>query len=135
MRHLVFYPASGRFDFLPGARAYLDAAHRDALRRITVGEKLGGPFSFADQSRLGQSLFRHFSALRQLRQIVETDDLMLYTTTVNGRTQLDALYRRGCFRSIEDEVLLPFRRQLARLAAELLGKEAAAPAPGEECFA
>lgn len=67
--------------------------------------------------------------------LVSPYDLMLYTTTVNGRTQLDALYRRGCFGSIENEVFLPFREQLGQLVAELLDSESAAAAPGRECFA
>jgi hypothetical protein len=86
LRHLVLYSASGRFDFLPSASAHLDAAHYDALRGIAIREKLGGTLSFANQSRFGQSLLRHFSALRQLRKVLETDDLVLYTKDIREPT-------------------------------------------------
>jgi hypothetical protein len=82
LRHLVLYSASGRFDFLPGARAQLDAAHRDALRSIAIREKLRRAFAFTDQARFCQSFFRHLGAFRQLREIVESDDLMLYTKDI-----------------------------------------------------
>lgn len=52
-------------------------------------------------------------------------DLMLYTTTVNGHTQLDALYRKACFVNIESELISPLRSQIDRLIDEL---SAAAPA-------
>jgi hypothetical protein len=94
LRHLVLYPASGRFDFLPGASAYLDAAHRNALRRIAIREKFRGTLSFADQSRFSQGLLRHLSAFRQLREIVETYDLMLYTKDIRETTLWDAAGKR-----------------------------------------
>jgi len=82
LRHLVLYSASGRFDFLSSASAHLDAAHDDTLCGIAIREKLGGTLSFANQSRFGQCLLRHFSALRQLGKILETDDLVLYTKDI-----------------------------------------------------
>jgi hypothetical protein len=82
LRHLVLYSASSRFDFLPSASAHLDAAHHDTLRDIAIREKLGGTLSLANQSRFGQSLLRHFSALRQLGKVLETDDLILYTKDI-----------------------------------------------------
>jgi hypothetical protein len=82
LRHLVLYSASGRFDFLPSASAHLDAAHDDTLRGIAIREKLGGTLSFANQSRFGQGLLRHFSALGQLGKVLETDDLILYTKDI-----------------------------------------------------
>jgi hypothetical protein len=94
LRHLVLYPASGRFDFLPSAGAHLDSAHGHALCGVSVREKLGGSLSFADQSRFGQSLLRHFSALRQSGQIVEPDDLILYTKDIRETTLGDAASER-----------------------------------------
>jgi hypothetical protein len=82
LRHLVLYSASGRFDFLPSASAHLDPAHNDTLRGIAIREKLGGTLSLANQSRFGQSLLRHFSALRQLGKVLETDDLILYAKDI-----------------------------------------------------
>jgi hypothetical protein len=82
LRHLVLYSASGRFDFLPSASAHLDAADDYTFRGIAIREKLGGTLSFANQSRFGQGLFRHFSALRQLGKVLETDDLILYTKDI-----------------------------------------------------
>jgi hypothetical protein len=82
LRHLVLYPASGRFDFLPGTSAHFDASHYDALRGIAIREKLGGTLSFANQSRFSQGLLRHLSALRQLGEVLETDDLILYTKDI-----------------------------------------------------
>jgi hypothetical protein len=86
LRHLVLYPASGRFDFLPGACAQLNAAHSDALRRIAIREKLRRTFPFSDQARFRQGFFRHLGAFRQFREIVETDDLMLYTKDIRETT-------------------------------------------------
>jgi hypothetical protein len=94
LRHLVFYPASGRFDFLPGACAHLDATHSHALCDIPVSEKFGGAFAFADESRLSQSLLRHFSAFRELRQIVESDDLISYTKDIRKTTLWDTASER-----------------------------------------
>jgi len=82
LRHLVLYSASGRFDFLPSAGAHLDTAHGDTFRGIAIREKLGGTLSFSNQSRFGQGLLRHFSALRQLGKVLETDDLILYTKDI-----------------------------------------------------
>jgi hypothetical protein len=82
LRHLNLYPASGRFDFLPRARAHFDAANRDTLRDLSIRQKLGGTFTAADQSSLGQCLLRHFGALWQPSQIVESDDLMFYTKDI-----------------------------------------------------
>src|SRR2546423_275796 len=79
---LRFYPASGRLDFLPRTRAHLDAAHRYTIAGFTVRQKLGGTLTAADQSGLDQSLLRHLSAFRQSCQIVESDDLMLYTKDI-----------------------------------------------------
>jgi hypothetical protein len=76
--HLALYPASGRFYFLPSASAHLDAANGDALRGIAIRQKLGGTLSFANQSRFGQGLLRHFSPFWQLGKVLETDDLILY---------------------------------------------------------
>src|SRR5689334_24977172 len=83
---LRFYPTSGRFDFLPRACAHFDAANRDTLRDLSICQKLGGTFTAADQSGLGECLLRHFSALRQPCQIVESDDLMLYTKDIRETT-------------------------------------------------
>jgi hypothetical protein len=94
LSHLVLYSASGRFDFLPSASAHLDSAHGDALCGVSVREKLGGSLSFADQSGFGQSLLRHFSALRQLGKIVEPDDLMLYTKDIRETTLWDTASER-----------------------------------------
>jgi hypothetical protein len=64
--------------------------------------------------------------------LVSPFDLMFYTTTVNGQTQLDALYRRACFQSIEDELLQPYRGQLDRVIHELLALEAPATRATQE---
>jgi hypothetical protein len=94
LRHLVLYPASGRFDFLPSASAHLDSAHGHALCGVSIREKLGRSLPFADQSRFGQSVLRHFSALRQSGKIVEPDDLMLYTKDIRETTLRDAASER-----------------------------------------
>jgi len=67
--------------------------------------------------------------------LVSPFDVMLYTTTVGGRTQLDVLYRRACFESIEDELMAPYRAQLTRLVGELLDAQAGELPPGWEWFA
>jgi len=82
LRHLVLYPASGRFDFLPSASAHPDSADRHALCGVSVREKLGRAFAFSYQPGFSQSFFRHFSSLRQLGKIVEPDDLVLYTKDI-----------------------------------------------------
>jgi hypothetical protein len=94
LRHLVLYPASGRFDFLPSASACLDSAHGHALCGVSIREKLGWALSLTDQSRFGQSLLRHFSALRQSGKIVEPDDLVLYTKDIRETTLGDAASER-----------------------------------------
>jgi hypothetical protein len=94
LRHLVLYPASRRFDFLPGARAHPDSAHGNALRRFAVGEKLGWASVFSYKAGLSQSFFRHFGAFRQLRQIVESDDLILYPKDIRETTLWDAAGKR-----------------------------------------
>ena len=51
--------------------------------------------------------------------LVTPYDLMFYTTTVNGRTQLDALYRHCCVFDVAAELIRPFRASLRELVAEL----------------
>jgi NRPS condensation-like uncharacterized protein len=51
--------------------------------------------------------------------LVTPYDLMLYTTTVNGHTQLDVLYRKACFTDIEAELIAPLHTQIRRLLDEL----------------
>jgi hypothetical protein len=51
--------------------------------------------------------------------LVTPYDLMLYTTTVNGHTQLDALYRKECFADVESELIGPLHAQIHRLLGEL----------------
>jgi hypothetical protein len=87
---LDFYSASGRFDFLTGARAHLHTAHGHCLRRVAIGEKLRWTFPFADQSGLRKSLLRNFRAFRQPGQIVKTHDLMLDPKDIREPTLWDA---------------------------------------------
>jgi hypothetical protein len=94
LRHLVLYPASGRFDFLSGTGAHLDAAHRHTLCRVAVGEKLRRAFAFSNQAGFSQSFFRHLGAFRQLGQIVESDDLIHYTKDIRKTTLWDAAGER-----------------------------------------
>jgi hypothetical protein len=94
LRHLVLYTASGRFYFLPSAGAHFDAAHDDTLCDVAIREKLGRPFSFTDQSCLGQSLFGHFGAFRQLAKVIETDDLIHYSKDIRETTLRDAASKR-----------------------------------------
>jgi hypothetical protein len=94
LRHLVLYPASGRFDFLSGAGAHLDATHRHTLCRVAVGEKLRWAFAFSNQAGFSQSFFRHFRAFRQPGQIVETDDLIHYPKDISKTTLWDAACER-----------------------------------------
>lgn len=51
--------------------------------------------------------------------LVSPYDLMLYTTTVDGRTQLDALYRKACFPDIETQLITPLRLHIRELLGEL----------------
>jgi hypothetical protein len=87
---LVLYSASGRFDFLTSACAHPDTTHRDALRGVAIGQKLGGPFASADQSRFGKSLFRYFCTIGQPGEIVKTDDLVLDSKDIRKPTLRDA---------------------------------------------
>jgi NRPS condensation-like uncharacterized protein len=67
--------------------------------------------------------------------LVSPYDIMLYTTTVNGRTQLDALYRQECFEDFEAELIEPLRNQLNLLIDELLCHETISRPLGQEEFA
>jgi hypothetical protein len=91
---LDFYSASGRFDFLTGARAHLDTAHGNRFGRITVREKLRWTFPFADQSGLRKSLLRNFRAFGQAGKVVKTHDLMLYPKDIREPALWDAARER-----------------------------------------
>lgn len=51
--------------------------------------------------------------------LVSPYDLMLYTTTVGGRTQLDALFRKSCFADPEAQLMAPLKAHIGELLAEL----------------
>ncbi|MNW09654.1 hypothetical protein D3C71_2066990 [compost metagenome] len=46
-------------------------------------------------------------------------DFILYTPTVNGRMQLDLVYRRAAFNDIRQEFATPFLSALRHLLDEL----------------
>jgi NRPS condensation-like uncharacterized protein len=61
--------------------------------------------------------------------LVEPYDFILYTPTVNGRLQLDAVYRRAAFTDFAAEFIEPYREQLIRLLGELGESDGAAANP------
>jgi hypothetical protein len=91
---LDFYSASGRFDFLTGARAHLHSAHGDRLRRVAIGEKFRGTFAFANESGFGKSLLGNFRAFGQASKVVKTHDLMLYPKDIREPALWDAARER-----------------------------------------
>jgi hypothetical protein len=47
--------------------------------------------------------------------LLEPYDFVLYPPTVNGRLQLDVVYRRAAFRDIRKELVEPYRKELLGL--------------------
>ena len=84
MRHLVLYPASGRFEFLPSASAHLDSAHDHALSSVAISKNLGRTLSLTNQSSLDQRLLGDLGAFRKRREIIEADHLVLYPSHYSG---------------------------------------------------
>jgi len=52
--------------------------------------------------------------------VVPPYDFILYTPTVNGRMQLDLVYRHACFPDVEQTFIQVFRAALERILAELV---------------
>lgn len=53
--------------------------------------------------------------------LVHPFDFILYTPTVEGRLQLDLIYRKSRFADIETDFVMSYREELSRLLAELEG--------------
>jgi hypothetical protein len=62
--------------------------------------------------------------------LVEPLDFILYTPTVNGRLQFDAVYRRSAFTDIRSQLIDPFVNELRLLLADLA--KSGEPLPARE---
>ncbi|WP_444943389.1 hypothetical protein ACJJIK_16755 [Microbulbifer sp. ZKSA006] len=95
------------------------------LARRLLNRALGTNACYSNPGRIEED-FSHFGSEQHKTQsyvgfgcLVPPYDFILYTPTVNGRMQLDLVYRRSAFADIHAEFAAPFLGELRKLLDEL----------------
>src|SRR4051812_15236644 len=89
---LLLDAASGRDNLVTRAGAHLDAAHRDRLADLAVGEHLDRALAQVNEPRLGQRLRRDLA--RHTGEIGERDNLVLHAEHVGEAALRNAARER-----------------------------------------
>lgn len=113
----------GRLECLTGSVA---VPWLDPVTRFVIARSQGTNACLSNPGRIVDDL-SGFGPLHPTRQytgfgcLLEPHDFVLYPPTVNGKLQLDVVFRRVAFTDIELELVQPFCNELVRLVQAITG--------------
>lgn len=113
----------GRLECLAGSIAM---PWLDPVTRFVIARSQGTNACLSNPGRIADDL-SGFGPSHPARQytgfgcLVEPYDFVLYPPTVNGKLQLDVVFRRAAFTDIRQELVAPYCDELARLVHAITG--------------